>query len=259
MVTKQKNKQLRILALALFIVLLAAMGLLFWLVEKPLPNPYGPEDFAVTDGFLTCLSGESLPGIDVSHHQGQVRWQEVAASGVRFAMVRVGYRSVDSGAISADKYATKNLDGATDAGLKVGVYFYSQAVSVEEAREEADFVISLLNGRPLDMPVVFDWEIYGQEGRTSGVDGETLNECAIAFCEKIKAAGYAPMIYFNQDVANRLLDLAALQKRDYGLWLAMYKTEMDFPHRVDMWQYTETGSVSGIDGPVDLNVYLFYD
>ena len=106
------------------------------------PNPYGPGDFAYQDGYLTCVSGESLLGVDVSEHQGQIDWQKVAESGVKFAMIRIGYRAWGSqGELHADAYGAENLKGAMEAGLQVGVYFFSQAISVEEAREEAQYVL----------------------------------------------------------------------------------------------------------------------
>ncbi len=222
-------------------------------------NPYGAGDFAYRDGFLTCLAGESVLGIDVSSHQKTIDWAAVAADGIEFAMVRVGYRGWGNGEILADALGQTNLQGAAEAGLKTGVYFYSQAISVEEAREEADFVLAQLGGRKLDMPVVFDWEIFSESGRTANVDSQTLQDCILAFCDKIQAAGYQPMIYFNLDISNRLLDLVDLQQRGYPFWLAMYTDMMTYPHRVDMWQYSESGTVKGIEKLVDLNLYFIYD
>ena len=130
------------------------------------PNPYTPEDFALRGGYMTCLAGESWLGVDVSYHQGKIRWDEVAASGVRFAMLRLGHRAVSDGAVRQDTQWEANYAGAREAGLQVGVYFYSQAITVEEAREEAAFVLDTLKGRPLNLPVVFDWEIYSSSGDT---------------------------------------------------------------------------------------------
>ncbi len=222
-------------------------------------NPYHAGDFGYEDGFLTCLSGKSLLGIDVSSHQKVIDWPLVASDGIEFAMVRLGYRGWGNGEILADELAQTNLQGAAAAGLDVGVYFYSQAISVEEAREEARFVLDALAGRQLQMPVVFDWEIFSQSGRTAGVDSQTLSDCTLAFCEAIEAAGYQPMIYFNLDISTRLLDLVDLQQRGYPFWLAMYTDSMTYPHRVDMWQYSESGKVKGIEKPVDLNLYFVYE
>lgn len=220
------------------------------------PNPYDETDFGYENGYLTCLAGESWLGIDVSHHQGVIDWPQVAQSGVKFAMIRLGNRTVADGILKEDRYGRENLAGARNAGLKVGVYFYSQAISVEEAKEEAAFLLQLLDGAQLQMPVVFDWEIYSKEGRTANVDSETLNACAIAFCEIVRAAGYQPMVYFNQDIAKRLLDLEQMQQQGYGFWLAMYSDQMKWPYWTDLWQYTEAGRVPGIETNVDLNLYL---
>ncbi len=224
-----------------------------------LPSPYAPEDFTYQDGYMTCLAGESWLGVDVSHHQGDIRWDEVADAGVRFAMLRLGHRSVSDGKVYLDRYWEENFAAAREAGLLIGVYFYSQAVSVEEALEEAAFVLDVLAGQKLDFPVVFDWEIYSKTGRNAHVDEETLSACAIAFCEKIAAAGYEPMVYFNLDLANRLWNLEKMQQQGYSFWLALYRQQLDWPHRTDMWQYTESGQVPGIDTPVDLNLYFIYE
>lgn len=222
-------------------------------------NPFSAEDFTYKNGYMTCLTAESWLGVDVSHHQGAIRWDEVADAGVRFAMIRLGHRAVSDGVVRLDQYWEKNIQGAKDAGLLVGVYFYSQAVSVEEAREEAAFVLEHLKGISLDFPVVFDWEVYSSSGRNAHVDADILNACAIAFCEMIESAGYQPMIYFNLDLANRLWDLERMQQQGYPFWLALYRDKMNWEYRPDIWQYTETGKVAGIDTPVDLNLFFIYE
>src|SRR5699024_10816934 len=130
--------------------------------------------------------------IDVSSHQGEIDWQKVATSGVEFVFIRLGYRGYGSeGTLNLDPYFKQNLAGAKAAGLKVGIYFFSQAISVEEAREEAQFVLSYLAGTQLDYPVVYDWEpISGASARTDGLDSVTLTDCAITFCETVAQAGY---------------------------------------------------------------------
>ena len=266
MTTKTKqtawNTRLRWIAVALTTLLLLILLVLALIPQQPSdtgglrPNPYGAADFGYENGYLTCLTGESWLGIDVSHHQGEIDWQQVAGAGVKFAMIRLGNRTVKDGLLKEHRYGRANLVQAQNAGLKVGVYFYSQAVSVEEAQEEARYLLELLDGAALQMPVVFDWEVYSDTGRTANVDGETLNACAVAFCEIIRDAGYAPMVYFNKDISRRLLDLEQMQRMGYRFWFAHYTDQMTFPHWVDMWQYTESGQVPGIDTPVDLNLYL---
>ena len=226
-----------------------------------IPNPYDARDFAYKNGYLTCLSGESWLGVDVSEYQGVIDWATVASQHVRFAMIRMGARAWgETGQILTDARWEENLSGAKAAGLLTGVYFFSQAISVEEAKEEARFVLDQLNGQPLDMPIVFDWEFAPEEGaRTENVSPQLLNSCAIAFCEEVKSAGYQPMVYFNPDLARRMLDLPLLQEQGYPFWLAMYSNTMTYPHRVEMWQYTCGGTVLGIDALVDINLLFIYD
>lgn len=225
-----------------------------------MPNPYGPEDFENRDGYLTCVSGESWLGVDVSAYQGVIDWQQVAASGVKFAMIRIGFRAWGSkGELHEDTYFAQNLQGAVDAGLQVGVYFFSQAISDEEAREEARFVLELLGDAQLQMPVVFDWEtIPSADARANDVTNAELNRFAMLFCQEIKAAGYRPMVYFNLDFAKWRYDLQTIQDAGYGFWLAMYSESMTYANKVDMWQYSCTGTVPGIGTNVDLNLYFPY-
>lgn len=226
--------------------------------EPPIPlNPYTPEDFVLENGYMTCAAGDYMHGIDVSFWQGEIEWQKVKESGVEFVMVRLGSRGSEQGVLSTDDNVYQNLNGAREAGLLVGGYFFSQAISVEEAVEEAHYVLDILNGFPLDMPVVFDWEFMGDQARTYHVGAELLTACTKTFCDVIEGAGYEAMVYFNPMQAKLKVNLEELV--DYHFWLAMYDTPMDYPYQVDMWQYSCTGSVPGIQGDVDLNLYLKYD
>lgn len=216
------------------------------------PSPYGPEDFVYDGGFLTCTAGRSRQGIDVSAHQGAVDWQQVRDAGIEFAMIRIGYRGYSQGGIHADEYAIANLEGARAAGLDVGVYFYSQATDIEEAAQEALYCIRFLEDYEIQMPVVFDWEYVSSDARTGNMDADTLTQCARVFCSTVEKSGYEAMVYFNPSIGQTLLDLVEL--REYPFWLAMYSDVMDYPHAVQMWQYTETGTVPGIQGNVDLNI-----
>ena len=213
------------------------------------PNPYTPEDFYYDEGYLVCSAAQTVMGIDVSRYQGEIDWVQVKQAGVEFAMVRLGNRGIADGQLYEDAYARQNLQGAKDAGLKVGAYFYSQALTVEEALEEAALALEILDGFALDMPLVFDWE---QESRTEKMDNRTLTDCTLAFCQAVEAAGYEPMVYFNSYQAQELLILEELQ--DIPWWLAMYDITAEFPYKVDMWQYTCTGTVPGIEGSVDINL-----
>ena len=219
-------------------------------------NRYDPEDFSTDSrGWLQYQSGgrRAAQGIDVSFYQGEIDWQAVADSGVEFAMIRVGYRGYSQGTLQMDERFQENMDGALAAGLDVGVYFFSQATSVLEAEEEADFVLSAVRGYPIKYPVVFDWEfIDGAEARTNGMDGDTVTQCAAAFCDLISVAGYTPMVYFNQELGYLFYQLDQLDASQF--WLAEYDTKPDFFYDFEMWQYTHTGVVPGIQGNVDLNL-----
>lgn len=225
-------------------------------IQSPFPeNPYGPEDFQLEDGFLTCLAGESVLGIDVSSFQGQIDWNAVAGAGVKFAMIRVGGRGYGAeGKLYADDWAQINYEGAKAAGLQVGGYFFSQATSVEEAIEEAAFALLQIQDWQLDMPIVFDWEYLSAEARTANMDKRTLTDATLAFCKTVELAGYEAMTYFNINQADNHVYLEELT--DYRGWLAMYTDQMTYPYRVDMWQYTNAGSVPGVEGPVDINLYF---
>ncbi len=223
------------------------------------PNPLPENGFTYNaNGYLTCLTAESWLGVDVSEHQGKIDWSKVAQTEVEFAMVRMAYRGWGAeGLVRPDARGAENLNGAADAGLKVGVYFFSQAISVEEAVEEAQFLLQLLDGRKLDMPVVFDWEtVSAEDARTANMNVVTLNACAQAFCREIEEAGYDAMVYFNLDMAKWKYHLLALQEAGYDFWLALYSDTLGFRHKVQMWQYTSSGSVPGIKGRVDLNLYF---
>lgn len=220
------------------------------------PNLYTAEDLILEDGFMKLVDGETIAGIDVSYYQKDIDWQQVKDAGITFAIVRLGYRGYESGDLFADEKVYQNLQGAREAGLLVGAYFYSQAISVEEAIEEAQFALEILDGFQLDLPVVYDWEFVTQVARTDGMDGETLTQCTIAFCDTVLAAGYEAMVYYNPHMAYNYFDLFALQDKGYPIWLAHYTDTMTFPYRIDIWQYSYTGQVPGIPGNVDLNIML---
>ena len=218
------------------------------------PNPFGETDFQYDGKYLTCLTQPSVLGIDVSSHQGDIDWQKVADAGVEFAMIRVGYRGYETGLLNEDAHARNNYAGARAAGLQVGAYFFSQAVTPEEALEEAVFVLEQTQDWELELPVVFDWEHMGQGSRTAQVSADTVMDCIRTFNDRITQAGHSPMLYFNPYHAEHFLDLEALA--DYPFWLALYTDRMDYDYAVDMWQYTSEGVVPGIGGPVDINLWF---
>ena len=221
--------------------------------ELNLPeNPYSEEDFDYVDRYLTCTAGPCMLGVDVSSWQYDITWPLVKASGIDFAIIRLAWRGSTEGGIDEDSYARINYQGAKDAGLKVGGYFFSQAITPEEAEEEARFILEMAEEMEFDMPIIYDWEQSG--GRTANMDPRTLTDCAKAFCQTIEEGGLEAMVYFNVQYACYEMYLEELT--DYQFWLAMYNSRMDFPYRIDMWQHTDHGSVPGIEGAVDLNIYF---
>ncbi len=221
------------------------------------PNPYDADSFGYDGKYLTCLEGESTLGVDVSEWQTEIDWPVLRQEGMEFAMIRVGRRGEEMGTLFPDNMAQSHYNGAKSAGFLVGGYFFSQAVSVEEAVEEAEYVIELVKDWELDLPIAFDWEHTSDENRTKNVDGQTLTACAVAFCERLRQAGYDTMVYFNWDYANNRLDLTRLAPYDF--WFAMYENPLEFQYRVTMWQYTERGDVPGVTGSVDINLWLTYE
>ena len=206
-------------------------------------------------------------GVDVSDHQGWIDWNAVAADGIDFAMVRLGNRGYTEGALAADAYFDYNLDGAQAAGLDAGVYFFSQAITPEEAREEARFVLDQLGGRTLQLPVAFDHEpVANAAGRANGITGSDLVACMEVFCETIEAAGYDTMVYGNRSDMARFSPLDGTAQAATALadaiggrpvWFAEYGVSTPTaPFDFAIWQYTNKGSVAGIDTAVDLNILL---
>ena len=218
-------------------------------------NPYSVEDFDFRGRYLECAAGPSKIGVDVSAWQKDVNWPLVKAAGMEFAMLRLAMRGSSEGGLFTDDYAQANYRGAKDAGLEVGGYFFSQALTVEEAVEEAEYILELVKDWKLDLPIVFDWEQTWD--RTSCMDARTLTDCAKAFCQTIEEAGFEAMVYFNMSQAYEDIYLEELV--EYDFWLALYESDMVFPYKVDMWQYSCTGSVPGVEGPVDLNILFEYE
>ncbi len=224
-------------------------------VPEPEKSPYGKLDFQYEGRYLGCTKADTIPGVDVSYYQGNIDWEKVKASGIEFAIIRLGYRGYgQEGKLVEDKLFTQNIEGALAAGLKVGVYIFSQAITVEEALEEADFVLERIEKYDITMPIVYDWEYVSEEARTANMDRRTLTDCYKAFCEKITEAGYTPMAYFNSYQSRSLMYLTELE--EYPFWLALYSDRMTYPYRFEMWQYTDSGRVPGIEGNVDINLFF---
>lgn len=224
-------------------------------VVEPEKNPYGRLDFQYDrNNYLYCLRQDSFPGVDVSAFQRDIDWQQVKDSGIRFAMLRLGYRGYESGKLVEDEYIQKNLEKTKEVGMPIGAYFFSQALTIKEVDEEIDFMLKVLGDYELHMPIVLDWEIPTEDARTAKMDARTLTALQEYFCKTMAEKGYTPMVYFNWHQSNTLLYLNELEA--YPFWLALYSNRMTYPYHVEMWQYTASGRVPGIPGDVDINVYM---
>ncbi len=219
-------------------------------------NTYDKDNFVVRNGYSFYKEGGEITselGIDVSEFQGEIDWNAVKQAGIDFAVIRIGYRTYGTGEIVIDSRFGENLRNAEEAGIKTGVYFFSQAISKEEAVEEADTVIELISGYNITYPVVFDWELVGTDkARTDSTTVSDLADYCIAFSERVKSAGYIPMIYQNKNTAERSLDLTRL--KNYDFWLAEYDYTPSYDYEFTMWQYYEKGVVPGIETTVDMNL-----
>lgn len=211
-------------------------------------------NFGSDGAILTTVNGATI-GIDVSKWNGKIDWNAVKSSGVDYVIIRCGYRGSSSGALIEDINFKQNIQGATAAGLKVGVYFFSQAVNEVEAVKEASFAISLVQGYKLTYPIFIDTEPSG--GRADNLSVAARTAVVNAFCQTIENAGYRAGVYTSKSWFEKKLNVNDLSK--YKIWVARYAPKLDYAGRYDMWQYTDKGTVSGISGKVDMNYsYLGY-
>ena len=213
--------------------------------------------YVVDDGGRLSYEDEqyqTIAGIDVSVFQGDIDWDEVKADGIDFAMIRLGYRGASDGGLHVDSCFKQNIKGAKKAGVDIGVYFFSQAITPEEAIEEARFVLKKIRGKGVNYPIAFDMEPIDGTERAANLTMEEKTKVADAFCQVIKRNGYTPMIYGNPQWLNGHLDLGYLT--EYNTWLAHYAHGTHYENQFYMWQYTDSGSVEGIEGHVDMNLYF---
>ncbi len=207
------------------------------------------------DEGILSMNNNGVLGIDVSKWNGNIDWNAVKNSGISFVIIRCGYRGSSTGVLVEDPTFRRNIQGASAAGLKVGVYFFTQAINEVEAVEEASMVISLIKGYGISYPVFIDTE--RANGRADGLDRATRTAVCRAFCETIRSAGYSAGVYASKSWYNDNLNYGSLS--GYRIWLAQYASEPTFNNRYDMWQYTDKGTVNGISGKVDMNIsYLGY-
>ena len=281
----KKNRKSKVLPvfLVLAVLLIAVIALAFFSRSEPPVDPHEGQVY-INDGFgmvwMTPLEGvdvndiaqgeivkyngvpkyvgdayTTLRGVDVSEHQYEIDWKAVADSGVDFAYIRIGYRGYTKGGLFEDPYFKANIEGAKANGLKTGVYFFSQAITVTEAIEEAEYVVKLLGDYTVDLPIIYDWEKMeeaGADARTYQLDTDILDACAVAFCETIRGAGYRAGVYSYASWFYNSLNFANISK--YNTWIAQYRDKLSFSYKYNIWQYTGSGRVNGISKPVDMNI-----
>lgn len=231
-------------------------------VEGAEVNPLTKSDFDYIDDTPIYKGSvyDVKKGIDVSEHQLEIDWSQLKNENLDYAYIRVGRRGYTEGGIFEDKYFERNLSGAKSIGLETGVYFFSQAINVSEAIEEANWVIDRIKDKDITLPVVFDWEEQKtDDSRTRGLDGKTVTDCAVAFCETVKNAGYVPCVYFYRLPGYYLYDILRLQQ--FTLWFALPCTPPDvtfpsFYYKINMWQYTNSAILPGVPVECDLNYWF---
>ena len=222
-------------------------------------NEYNNESFLKAASSGKIFYEEAAVGIDVSDYQQDIDWGKVKADEIDFAMIRVGFRGFTEGGLMADKRFVENMTGAIENDIDVGVYFFSQAITEEEAVQEAQYVIDQIKDFNITYPVIYDWEPITNHAenaipRTRDCTADDLTRFTIAFCEEIKNNGYYPAFYTNKNMGYSMYDLEEL--KDYDMWYAEYQDIPSFYYHFDMWQYTESGTINGISVPVDLNLSM---
>ncbi|MDX8416831.1 glycoside hydrolase family 25 protein [Absicoccus intestinalis] len=258
---RQQKQRKRLMIL--WMILVCVVGLILSILsmssstqKKKSGSYYDLNAFGYKNGLMTFSDDHysTQTGIDVSSHQGSIDWDAVKKSDITFAMIRCGYRGASEGALYEDRAFATNIKAAQAAGLKVGVYWFSSAITVAEAKEEADYVLSLVSAYDLDLPIAFDMERL--EGQTSRIDDLTKQEktkIANAFVSRLKKKGYKTLVYGN---ASWLSNDIQVNKIDSDIWLASYSDTLTYKKAFTMWQYTQKGSVDGISGSVDIDLYI---
>lgn len=233
---------------------------LYKISDKVERHNYDLERFLIADDGYMHYSDDTiedtLVGIDISSFQGEIDWETLSLShAVDFVMLRVGYRGYGSGAIELDSSFEQNKQDVTGYAVDTGVYFFSQAISYEEGVEEAEFVLKQIKGMNITYPIVIDTEqVEAEDARGNNISVDERTDGIVGFCETIKEAGYTPMIYANRNWFAQSLDMDRLG--EYELWLAQYANVPDFPYKFTGWQYTSEGTVPGIEGEVDINLWF---
>ena len=202
----------------------------------------------IEDMILKYKTKDTLIGIDVSNHQGDIDWETVKNSGVEFVFIRIGYGHNREAKIMEDEKFRKNLEGARNVGLKVGLYFYSYATEIWEAEEQANWIVKTLNGEKIDLPIVFDYETW-KSFPTYNINIVDLNKVEKRFLDILHDNGYEGMNYSSKYYLNTIWNIS-----EYPTWLAHYVSKTNYDKDFKVWQFSNTGEVPGINGFVDLDV-----
>lgn len=218
-------------------------------------NTYSASNFSWKNGLKQYDDDDysSRNGIDVSAYQGSIDWAKVKKAGISFAMIRAGYRGSSNGKIVEDSRFSENLEGALNAGLDVGVYFYSTAINTDEAVEEAKWTLSKVKHKGITLPVAYDME-EDKSSRAYSLTTHQKTKVTDAFCSIVEQNGFKPLIYGNPTWINESLDLAYLS--DYSLWVAHYTSSTTFHYQYVMWQYSQSGRLPGISTKVDMDILM---
>ena len=236
------------------------MGLFFYFSrndEKTIDTSYYDLDqFVYKDGLMSYLdsSYKTMTGIDVSSFNKEIDWNSVKNDGINFAMIRCGFRGGEDGILYDDPRYEEYMEAAKKAGLSVGVYFYSRAITTSELDEEVEYVLNRVKGYSLDFPIAYDMEYYNDAGRIVELSKKEKTKMALRFCEKIEAAGYVPMVYGNMSWLYNDVQFGRVSK--YLIWLASYSQTCTMEDEFKMWQYSSQASVQGIDGVVDIDLWI---
>ena len=247
---------------AAYVLVGSAPDYQFYKIASNVPrNNYDVDNFFVDDGGSFMYYHDenankiSRVAVDVSSYQADVDWEAVKAAGVDMAIIRAGYRGYGTGKIVTDDMFVNHIEAALEAGLDVGVYFFTQALNYNEGVEEANYTLNLIRDYNITGPVIIDTEEMNAEGvRTEDLDIDARTDSIVGFCETVKAAGYEPMVYSNRNWFVQQLDMSRVG--NYKLWLAHYSNQPNFPYLYTAWQYTSEGRVAGNNIDLDMNVWI---
>ena len=260
---RKKKEQMSPLAVFFVLLALAVLAAGGWFIYQYFFAPkegYSPDDFTKTEEGRVLYTGKDKDvharfGIDVSEFQGVIDWERVRNAGVEFVFVRAGYRGYATGKLKEDGVVRENVTGARNAGLDVGVYFYSQAISAQEAVEEAEFLLGIVEGLDVNLPLAIDIEkSEAENARTQYLTGEDWTVIAAAFSERITEAGRIPMVYGNRAAFEEKLERQSVPEAK--IWFAYYSFPLKKRTTFDIWQYDQHGHVDGIEPEVDFDLML---